>query len=327
MAVKYDLLEVLTKNIIPITTQTFEIILKLNNPADCLALYMFYIHKSIKEKEQGYTADAVKADNVYCAKGLDMSEKRVSNARKQLKDVGLIEQVIRKDKSTNKIIGHYVRVNYVINITSKLKEIIKKDENNVTDESEEVVNEEVINKEIVNEEIDNKEVINKEIVNEEIDNKEVINKEINNNLDDIARYFEKPKDKFLDINKSEELRNEILKVKTKKDAEKSRENYRFVMKNIELYKSLYLKKYEREHPDVDIKILYSCMNKIVKKIRDLIEKANDDNSLNIENVTKGLLADMFWKASGKNGVFPLNKQRATIQKFSKYIDDIIANTI
>jgi hypothetical protein len=83
---------------------------KYKNCVDLIAVYVFYID----------TARWQKTNQPYCtvsfiSKGLSLSEKRISNARKDLKKENIIKDIKRRDSKTNKftkcyvkIIGHYV---------------------------------------------------------------------------------------------------------------------------------------------------------------------------------------------------------------------------
>ena len=58
----------------------------------------------------------VRATNSYIKKGLCWGDGRLSKAKKLLIDLELIEPVIRRDKNTGTIEGHYIKV---INISPK----------------------------------------------------------------------------------------------------------------------------------------------------------------------------------------------------------------
>ena len=95
-------------NLIILTKYTIDRFLKEKNPGDLIALYSFYY----------YTAKWQKTNKPYCTtiytnKGLQWSKAKVRKIKKQLIDLGLIENFIRKNKKTNKIEGHYIKMNYV----------------------------------------------------------------------------------------------------------------------------------------------------------------------------------------------------------------------
>ena len=85
---------------------TFDRLLKSETPADSIALYTFYYYTA---KWQG--TNQPKCTTAYVANGLKWSESRVRKAKKELLDIGLVEDITSKDES-GKIIGHFVKVNY-----------------------------------------------------------------------------------------------------------------------------------------------------------------------------------------------------------------------
>ncbi|MDD6990139.1 hypothetical protein [Ruminococcus sp.] len=85
---------------------TFDRILKSETPSDSIALYTFYYYTA---KWQG--TNQPKCTTAYVANGLKWSESRVRKAKKELLDIGLVEDITSKDES-GKIIGHFVKVNY-----------------------------------------------------------------------------------------------------------------------------------------------------------------------------------------------------------------------
>lgn len=86
---------------------TFDRFLKSETPADSIALYTFYYYTA---KWQG--TNQPKCTTAYVANGLKWSESRVRKAKKELLDIGLVEDITSKDES-GKIIGHFVKVNYL----------------------------------------------------------------------------------------------------------------------------------------------------------------------------------------------------------------------
>lgn len=95
-------------SLIVLTKYTFERFLKEENPADLMSLYTFYL----------YTAKWQKTNQVYCTvcfvcKGIKWGKDKVRKIKRQLKDMGLIEDIQRRD-TDNKIIGHYVKINYIM---------------------------------------------------------------------------------------------------------------------------------------------------------------------------------------------------------------------
>lgn len=85
---------------------TSDILLKQEKPSDVLALYLFYyITSKWQDQRNAYCTTS------YTAEGLKWSEVRVRKTKKVLINLGLIENVIKKD-SSGKVIGHYIKVNF-----------------------------------------------------------------------------------------------------------------------------------------------------------------------------------------------------------------------
>jgi len=80
----------------------------IKNPADAIALYIFYYYTAKWQKTNN-----AKATTSYTAKGLEWSEDRVRKNKKILISLDLIEDIISKDKNTNKITGHYIYVKFL----------------------------------------------------------------------------------------------------------------------------------------------------------------------------------------------------------------------
>lgn len=87
--------------------RTIEHLFSLNEPADCVALYMFFYKTA---KWQGNRS--IKANDVYIRKCLGWGAKRVTNTKKILEDAGMIRKVVRKQGG--KITGHFIEVSYLL---------------------------------------------------------------------------------------------------------------------------------------------------------------------------------------------------------------------
>jgi hypothetical protein len=99
----------LGKEIIAVTKATVDRILKSDNPADALALYMFYAYTAKwQETNSAY------ATTQYSKKGLDWGRDRMKNAKKTLMDLGLIKNVRRTHPETGRVLGWYIKVNYLM---------------------------------------------------------------------------------------------------------------------------------------------------------------------------------------------------------------------
>lgn len=92
---------------------TFDRLLKTETPADNIALYTFYYYTAKWQK-----TNQPKCTIAYVANGLKWSESRVRKAKKELSDIGLVEDITSKDES-GKISGHFVKVNYFSSSTLK----------------------------------------------------------------------------------------------------------------------------------------------------------------------------------------------------------------
>lgn len=87
--------------------RTIEHLFSLNEPADCVALYMFFYKTA---KWQGNRS--IKANDVYIRKCLGWGAKRVTNAKQRLEDAGMIKKVARR--KNGKIVGHFIEVAYLL---------------------------------------------------------------------------------------------------------------------------------------------------------------------------------------------------------------------
>jgi uncharacterized phage protein (TIGR02220 family) len=103
-------------NLVILTKQTIDAFLKTENPADVIALYIFYYYTAKWQK-----TNQPKCTTNYVANGLKWSEARTRKIKKELLNLGLIENISVKDES-GKISGHYIRLNYIIK-PSTLEEI------------------------------------------------------------------------------------------------------------------------------------------------------------------------------------------------------------
>lgn len=99
-----------------LTKQTLDIFLECENPADVISLYTFYYYTAKWQK-----TNQPKCTVSYVSQGLKWSEAKTRKIKKQLIDLGLIEDLAVKGKD-GKISGHYVKLNYIIK-QSTLKQI------------------------------------------------------------------------------------------------------------------------------------------------------------------------------------------------------------
>lgn len=98
----------LENHLIILTKQTLDAFLNHDNPADLIALYVFYYYTAKWQK-----TNQPKSTTRYTATGLGWAEAKVRRVKKQLIDLGLISDVKAQDAS-GRINGHYIRINYIL---------------------------------------------------------------------------------------------------------------------------------------------------------------------------------------------------------------------
>lgn len=96
-------------SLIILTKPTIDRLLKEDNCAELIALYTFYYYTAKWQK-----TNQPRCTTAYTAKALHWKEDKVRRHKKKLVELGLIEDVTQRDKDTNKIIGHYIIVKFVI---------------------------------------------------------------------------------------------------------------------------------------------------------------------------------------------------------------------
>lgn len=96
------------EQLVILTKETIDRFLSSDNPADIMALYTFYYY-SAKWQE----TNQPKCTTSYAASGLKWSEAKVRKTKKQLVDMGLIEDIQIKGDD-GRITGHYIKLNYVV---------------------------------------------------------------------------------------------------------------------------------------------------------------------------------------------------------------------
>ncbi|MFA5297257.1 MAG: hypothetical protein WC389_03515 [Lutibacter sp.] len=95
-------------NLIILTKYTIDNFLKEDNPAELIGLYTFYYYTAKWQK-----TNLPKCTTGYVAKGLKWSEDKVRKIKKGLIDLGFITDFTRKNEQ-GKILGHYIKMNYII---------------------------------------------------------------------------------------------------------------------------------------------------------------------------------------------------------------------
>ncbi len=83
-----------------------DLLLKQERPADLIAIYTFYYYTAKWQK-----TNLPLSTTAYTAKALDWSVDRVRAAKNTLRELGLIEDIVRKDNG--KITGHFIKVNFI----------------------------------------------------------------------------------------------------------------------------------------------------------------------------------------------------------------------
>lgn len=99
----------LDDHIVSVTTKTLEILFSNPEYHDALILYFFYV-KTAKEQK----TNSVWAGGEYCMKGLHWGGGKFKSAKKILKDINLIEDVVRKGDD-GLIKRFYVKVKFIWN--------------------------------------------------------------------------------------------------------------------------------------------------------------------------------------------------------------------
>jgi hypothetical protein len=90
-----------------VSKSTLDVLLQSEKPSDCVALYMFYYYTAKWQK-----TNKPRATNTYIQKKFGWGDKRVKRTKNILIDLGLIENVFRKNKK-GKIDKWYIKVNFI----------------------------------------------------------------------------------------------------------------------------------------------------------------------------------------------------------------------
>jgi len=88
---------------------TLDLLLQQDHPSDLIGLYTFYYYTA-KWQE----TNQPKCTNPYIMKGLKWTKTKLLNRKKILISLGLIEKVTTHDQVSKKIIGHYIKVHFVV---------------------------------------------------------------------------------------------------------------------------------------------------------------------------------------------------------------------
>jgi len=99
--------EFIEDNLIILSKQTVDVFLKEKNPSDLIGLYTFYYYTAKWQK-----TNQIKCTTSYVAKGLNWTKERVIRNKKKLIEVGLVQDLKRKNEK-GRIEGWYIKLNYV----------------------------------------------------------------------------------------------------------------------------------------------------------------------------------------------------------------------
>lgn len=104
-------------NLLILSKQTMDLFLKQDNPADLISLYTFYYYTAKWQK-----TNQPKASTAFVAKALHWGKDRVIKVKKILEELGLITNVRHTEKKTKKVIGWFIRLNYLWKSDEKTEE-------------------------------------------------------------------------------------------------------------------------------------------------------------------------------------------------------------
>jgi hypothetical protein len=104
----FDDIGFIENNLIILTKFTIDKFLQENNPGELIALYTFYYYTAKWQK-----TNLIKCTTDYVSKGLKWSKEKVIKIKKNLMELGLIQDFKRIDKKTCKISGWYIKMNYI----------------------------------------------------------------------------------------------------------------------------------------------------------------------------------------------------------------------
>lgn len=82
-----------------------DLFLAQKNPGDLISLYTFYYYTAKWQK-----TNQPKASISYVAKGLHWNKDKVIKVKRQLEELGLIEEIRRVDENSGKVLGWYIRI-------------------------------------------------------------------------------------------------------------------------------------------------------------------------------------------------------------------------
>ncbi len=95
-------------NILIISKQTMDLLLKQVDPGRCIALYTFYYYTAKWQK-----TNQIKASVEYVSRGLHWDKDTVRKFKKILIGLNLVEDARRINPVTKKVTGWYIKMNYI----------------------------------------------------------------------------------------------------------------------------------------------------------------------------------------------------------------------
>lgn len=95
-------------SLVILTKQTLDIFLRQENPSELIALYTFYYYTAKWQQ-----TNRPKCTTGYVAKALHWGIKKTQKIKKQLLEFGLIEDAKAVDPLTKRVLGHYIKINYI----------------------------------------------------------------------------------------------------------------------------------------------------------------------------------------------------------------------
>lgn len=104
MNLEHNLIE---DNIIILSKQTLDEMLKKNKPSDLIGLYCFYYYTAKWQR-----TNIIKCSTGYVMKGLNWSKEKTIESKKELKEMGFIDDKKTKNEK-GQITGWYIKINYI----------------------------------------------------------------------------------------------------------------------------------------------------------------------------------------------------------------------
>ena len=102
-------------SLVILTKPMLDVFLKQKNPSELISLYIFYYYTAKWQK-----TNQPKCTTDYVSKGLHWAAQKVRNVKKQLIELGLVEDIKQRGEH-NKITGHYIKINFVFSASESVK--------------------------------------------------------------------------------------------------------------------------------------------------------------------------------------------------------------